>query len=98
MRITLKTNQSAAGSSNVMYVDGNSANAAYYVCWNGTNEVTSSTACASPNKPVYLITTLAVTPSGTRRMLQYEVTQRPAEPHSPRRTDAGRNGRRDVRP
>jgi hypothetical protein len=75
MRITLKTDQSAFGSSNVMYVDGTSANAAYYVCWNGTNEVTSSTACASPNKPIYLVTTLAKTPSGTRRILQSEVTQ-----------------------
>jgi hypothetical protein len=27
-----------------------------------------------PDKPVYLLTTLAVTPSGTRRMLQYEIT------------------------
>jgi hypothetical protein len=75
MRITLKTDQSAVGTSNIMYVDGNSADAAYYVCWNGTNEVTSSTACASPNNPVYMVTTLAVTPRGTRRMLQYEVTQ-----------------------
>ena len=74
MRITLKINQSAAGSSNVMYVDGNSVNASNYVCWNGTNEVTSATACTLPNIPVYVITTLAVTPSGTRRMLQYEVT------------------------
>ena len=75
MRITLKIDQSAAGSSNVFYVDGKSADAAYYVCWTGTHEVASSTACALPNKPVYLLTTLAVTTSGTRRMLQYELTQ-----------------------
>jgi hypothetical protein len=75
MRITLKLDQSAAGTSNVMYVDGKSANAAFYVCWNGTNEVASFTACASPNNPIYLVTTLAVTPSGSRRMLQYELTQ-----------------------
>jgi hypothetical protein len=75
MRITLKTDQSAAGTSNIMYVDGNSANAAYYVCWNGTNEVASLAACASPNQPVYLVTTLAVTKSGTRRMLQTELTR-----------------------
>ena len=53
MRITLKTDQSAAGTANVMYVDGTRAQRQhYYVCWNGTNEVTSSTACASPNNPV----------------------------------------------
>lgn len=75
MRITLKIDQSAAGSSNVLYVDGKSANAAYYVCWTGTHEIASSTACALPNKPVYLLTTLAVTPSGARRMLQYELAQ-----------------------
>ena len=75
MRITLKTNKSAVGTSNVMYVDGNSAHAAYYVCWNGTNEVASSTACSGSNKPVYELTSLAVTTSGTRRMMQTELTQ-----------------------
>lgn len=75
MRITLKVDQSAAGSSTVLYVDGKSANAAYYVCWTGTHEIASSTTCALPNKPVYLLTTLAVTPSGARRMLQYELAQ-----------------------
>jgi len=75
MRITLKLDQSASGTSNVMYVDGTSGNAAYYACWNAKNEFASSATCASPNKPVYLLTTLSVTPSGTRRILQYEVTQ-----------------------
>jgi Tfp pilus assembly protein PilX len=79
MRISLKSNASASGWSgsthNFMYVDGNSVNAAYYVCWNGTNEIAQSTACSAPNTPVYLITTLAITPSGSRRVLQYEVTQ-----------------------
>src|SRR5580692_2606742 len=50
-----------AGSASTYYVDGKSANASYYVCWNGTNEFASSTACASPNNPVYLLTTMAVT-------------------------------------
>ena len=77
MRITLKVDQSATGSSNVMYIDGNSSDAAYYACWNPSTsrEYTSSTACAMPYKPVYLVTTLAITPSGSRRMLQYEVVQ-----------------------
>jgi Tfp pilus assembly protein PilX len=79
MRITLKTDGSASGWSgathNYMYVDGKSANASYYVCWNGTNEFAQSTACASPNYAVYMMTTMAVTPSGTRRVLQYELTR-----------------------
>jgi hypothetical protein len=79
MRITLKTDGSASGWSgstqNFMYVDGQSANASYYACWNGAHEIASSTACALPNTPVYTLTTLALTPSGARRILQYEVTQ-----------------------
>ncbi len=74
MRVTLKTNKSAYGSANIMYVDGKSANANYYVCWNGTNEIAQSTACATPNKTVYVLTALGLTPSGSRRMLQYELT------------------------
>jgi hypothetical protein len=58
-----------------MYVDGKSAHASYYVCWNGTNEFAQSTACASPNFAVYNITTMAITPSGSRRVLQYELTR-----------------------
>ena len=75
IRITRKINQSAAGTSNVMYVNGSSTNPTYYVCWTGSHEVASLTDCALPNKPVFLLTTLAVTTSGTRRMLQYEVAQ-----------------------
>jgi hypothetical protein len=49
------------------------------VCWNGTNEVVvaAGQACnqvSSSYMPVFTITTLAVTPSGTRRSLQYQVT------------------------
>src|SRR5258708_37324360 len=33
-----------------------------------------STACATPNKTVYVLTALGLTPSGSRRMLQYELT------------------------
>jgi len=79
VRITLKTDGAASGWSgatqNFMYVDGKSANTNYNVCWNGTNEVAQAAACASPKLPVYLMTALAVTPTGTRRMLQYELTQ-----------------------
>jgi hypothetical protein len=76
MRVTLKTDQAAAGTTNVMYVDGQSANAAYYACWNSSanHEYVQSTACP-PSRQVYMVATQAVTPSGTRRILQYEVTR-----------------------
>jgi Tfp pilus assembly protein PilX len=78
MRISLKTNASASGWSgathNYMYVDGKSADASYYVCWNGTNEFASSTACAA-SQAVYLLTSMAITPSGSRRVVQTEVTK-----------------------
>jgi len=74
VRITLKTNRSASGTANTMYVDGNSAHANYYVCWNGTHEIASSTGCGG-SAPVYMVTALAMTPSGTRRLLQYEVAR-----------------------
>jgi hypothetical protein len=77
MRITLKTNQSASGTANVMYVNGSSSSASlnYQACWNGANEFVSSTGCTGANKPVYMLTALAITPRGTRRMVQYELTQ-----------------------
>jgi hypothetical protein len=77
MRITLKINQSAAGTSNVMYVNASSTHPSYYTCWNSStvHESVQATACTAPNTPVYVLTALAVTPSGTRRMLQYELAQ-----------------------
>jgi Tfp pilus assembly protein PilX len=69
-RITLKQNNGLAP----YYTNGNSANAGY-VCWNGTNEFASAAACASPNLPVYVLTTLAVTPGGSRRMVQTEIAE-----------------------
>ncbi len=77
VRINLKTNRSAYGSSNVMYVNGSSSSttANYQVCWNGTNEYASATGCVSPDKPVYVLTALAQTPRSSRRIIQYEVAQ-----------------------
>jgi hypothetical protein len=77
MRITLKTNQAASGTANTMYVNGSSSptSANYQVCWNGTNELASAGGCVLPNKPVYMLTVLSLSPSGSRRMVQYEVTQ-----------------------
>lgn len=82
VRINVKTNQSSSGSTTVSTVDGNTADY-YLVCWNGTNQLTvSSGSCASAGAalvpaqnytPVYTLTALAVTPSGSRRMVQMDV-------------------------
>ena len=49
------------------------------VCWNGTSEVVtilaSCQAASSNYQPVYELTSLAVTPSGSRRIAQYEVAK-----------------------
>jgi hypothetical protein len=79
IRVALKVNKSAAGSANIMYVNGSSdpTTANYQACWNGTNEIASSIGCAwsTLNLPVYMVTAFAMTPSGTRRMVQSEITQ-----------------------
>ena len=84
IRVTLKTNRSASGWSgstqNFMYVDGKSANANYYVCWNGTNELTQAVNCSYNNQYVYMLTSLAVTLGGTRRMVQTELAHDPGTP------------------
>ncbi|HEY1422692.1 MAG TPA: hypothetical protein VGF20_04510 [Candidatus Acidoferrum sp.] len=55
-----------------------------FVCWkdgspyelaSSVAATTTTLACPSPNLPVYVLTTLAVTPSGSRRMLQTEIAQ-----------------------
>lgn len=49
------------------------------VCWNGANEATATAptlTCDPVNNPqVYMLTALAVTNSGSRRMVQYEVAK-----------------------
>lgn len=73
-RIQLK--QSNAFGTNYA-VNGNTATA-YYTCLKDGSpyEVAFSTPCATPAYlPVYVITSLAVTQSGTRRMVQTEVGQ-----------------------
>ena len=56
------------------------------VCWNGTNEFlapSNGANCnATPYPPVYLVTSLAVSPNGSRRMLQTEISQNIAPPLS----------------
>jgi Tfp pilus assembly protein PilX len=82
VRINVKTNQTSSGSSAVSTVDGNTAHY-YLVCWNGNTQLTvASGSCASAGaalipaqnySPVYTLTALAVTPSGSRRMVQMDV-------------------------
>ena len=71
VRINLKQNNTIAP----YYTNGASANV-MQVCWNGTNEYADPLAgCTSPNLPIYVLTTLAVTPSGSRRMIQTEIAE-----------------------
>jgi Tfp pilus assembly protein PilX len=71
VRINLKQNNTIAP----YYTNGASANT-MQVCWNGTNEVADPLpGCTSPNLPIYVLTTLAVTPSGSRRMIQTELAE-----------------------
>jgi Tfp pilus assembly protein PilX len=82
VRVTVKTNQTSSGTTTVSTVDGNTADY-NLVCWNGTNQLTvAAGSCASAGAalipaqnyaPVYTLTSLAVTPSGSRRMVQMDV-------------------------
>src|SRR2546428_513153 len=75
VRVTLKSNNSSAYP-----VDGNVNNAAK-VCWDGTSErALTAASCAAMNpvaNPVYLVTALAVSRNGARRMIQQEIAQTP---------------------
>jgi hypothetical protein len=74
VRVMAKINKSDTGAVRVTSVDG--AINGNRVCWNGKNEVTTAAAsCSATTKPVYELTSLAVTPGGSRRMMQFEVTQ-----------------------
>ena len=77
-RVILKINKSSATASSNS-VDGTASGKR--VCWSGTNEVVVTaaepTSCANlsaSDQQVYEITSLAVTPSGSRRMVQMDVT------------------------
>jgi len=80
VRVMAKINRSDTGLTRITSVEGNINN--NRVCWSGKNEVAISNIlyanCSAANgnyKPVYELTALAVTPGGSRRMMQYEVTQ-----------------------
>jgi len=72
-----KINKSDTGCTRVTSVDGTTNG--NRVCWTGTHEVTTLlTSCNAANAnymPVYELTSLAVTTGGSRRMMQYEVSQ-----------------------
>ena len=85
VRIEAKTNLTSsgtsAGGSSLASVDGTLTDVNYRVCWNGAQEVAISAAtyanCAAypitpTYLPVYVITALAQTPTGSRRMVQAE--------------------------
>jgi Tfp pilus assembly protein PilX len=84
VRVMAKANKSDTGITRVTSVDGTTNG--NRVCWTGTNEIsTAAASCAAANAnylPVYELTALAVTSSGSRRMTQYEVdrTSFPAMP------------------
>jgi Tfp pilus assembly protein PilX len=67
-RLMLKQNNALTA-----YSTNGSSSSGSQVCWNGTNEETTS--CSAPNLPVYTLTALAVTPSGSRRMVQAETAE-----------------------
>jgi hypothetical protein len=72
VRITRKQNNGFGAS---YAVNGNSATASQ-IYWNGNNECVQTVSNAATCKmSVYVITALAVTPSGSRRMLQMEAAQ-----------------------
>jgi Tfp pilus assembly protein PilV len=68
VRLMLKQNNALTS-----YSTNGSSSSGSRVCWNGTNEETTS--CSAPNLPVYTMTALAVTPSGSRRMVQAEIAE-----------------------
>jgi Tfp pilus assembly protein PilX len=81
-RITLKLNGSVphlnpgTTPTTTDYYVNSTQSATSQVCWNGVSEVimTAASCQAMGDTNVYLITALAVTPSGSRTMVQSEVT------------------------
>jgi hypothetical protein len=76
VRVTLKANSSAP------YLVDSAQAGNLQACWNGTSEVVapSGTACSAlptTSSPVYLVTALAMTSSGARRIVQQEIGQKP---------------------
>jgi hypothetical protein len=69
VRVMLKQNNALT-----TYSTNGSSTSGLQTCWNGTNEETTS--CSPPDfLPVYTMTALAVTPTGSRRMVQAEIAE-----------------------
>jgi hypothetical protein len=68
VRVTRKQNDSSPYA-----VAPSPAVGSYLVCWDGTSEVATGAACPAETLPVYLVTALAVTQSGARRLVQQEI-------------------------
>jgi len=80
-RVNVKTNQTSSGTTSTSTVDGNALDYTNIACWTGAGEITTPlagtpfatcSALGSGYEPVYVLTALAVTPSGSRRMMQAE--------------------------
>jgi len=76
VRVTLKANNSAP------YLVDSAQAGNLQTCWNGASEVvapagTACSALATTASPVYLVTALAMTSSGARRIVQQEIGQKP---------------------
>jgi hypothetical protein len=80
-RVNVKTNQTSSGTTSASSVDGNVGDTNNIACWTGSTEtatplagtpLATCSALGSGYEPVYVLTTLAVTPSGSRRVVQAE--------------------------
>jgi hypothetical protein len=78
VRVSLKQNNSSSG-----YLVDPAQPGGNQVCWNGTSEIALPAGFATCNlvapiaNPVYLVTALAVTAGGARRLVQQEIAQTP---------------------
>jgi Tfp pilus assembly protein PilX len=79
VRVTLKANNSTP-----YCVDGTCALGAAPVCWDGVSEkpltAANCTVMPTPANPVYLVTALAVSNTGARRVIQADLAQTPITP------------------
>jgi Tfp pilus assembly protein PilX len=89
VRVALKVNCTIQGAQNATAYCVNATapiNATQQVCWNGANEVllpvgvANCAAMAPSANPVYVLTSLAVTGTSTRKMVQAEVALNPSQP------------------
>lgn len=81
VRVALKLNGSVQGATQ-NYMVNSTKPAATPVCWNnGTEVLMTGTSCQTMNPattPVYLVTALAVSSTGARKMVQAEVAANPS--------------------